>query len=182
MRHRGWVFFSLLSLAACTPSEKTELSQLALLSPAALGRTVYAQQQLDAQFNGQSWQMQGALEVTPQSLRMVGLTPLGQRLITLRWDGQKLSEERDKHLPAQIQGERILSDLQLIYWPLAALRTALPANWRVQQDQSVRRVFAAEREIIKIECATPDPWQGRCVFEHAVYGYRLTLDSQLEVQ
>ena len=169
----------LLSLGACAPQREL-LPQIPLLSPASLGRSVYAQQQLEAEFNGQSWQMQGALEVTPQGLRMVGLTPFGQRLITLLWDGQKLLEERTAHLPQTVQGERILSDVQLMYWPLPALRAALPAGWRVEQEGGVRRVFDAEREIIKIQCAIPDPWQGRCVFEHQVYGYRLTLDSQLD--
>jgi len=168
----------LLSLGACAPQPL--LPQVPLLSPSSLGRTVYAQQQLEAEFNGQSWQMQGALEVTPQSLRMVGLTPFGQRLITLLWDGQKLQEERAAQLPQTVQGERILSDLQLMYWPLPALREVLPSVWRVEQEDGLRRVFDAEREIIKIRCATPDPWQGRCVFEHQVYGYRLTLDSQLD--
>jgi len=174
------ILCALLSLNACAPSQRALLPQLALLSPASLGRTVYAQQQLQAEFNGQSWQMQGALEVTPQSLRMVGLTPFGQRLITLLWDGQKLQEERDAHLPQSVQGERILSDVQLMYWPLPALRAVLPPGWHVEQTGGVRRLFDAERALINIECTTADPWQGRCVFEHQIDGYRLTLDSQLE--
>jgi len=175
----AWIFLSLLSLSACAPRREL-LPQVPLLSPGSLGRRVYAQQQMEAEFNGQSWQMQGALEVTPQSLRMVGLTPFGQRLITLLWDGQQLQEERAAQLPQTVQGERILGDVQLIYWPLPALRAVLPAGWRVEQENGVRRVSDAERALIQIECTTPDPWQGRCVFEHLVYGYRLTLDSQLD--
>lgn len=175
----AWIFLSLLAVVACAP-QREQLPQITLLSPASLGRSVYAQQQLEAEFNGQIWQMQGALEVTPHSVRMVGLTPFGQRLITLVWDGQQLQQERAAYLPQTVQGERILSDVQLMYWPAPALRAVLPPGWRVEQEGGVRRVFDAERSLIKISCATPDPWQGRCVFEHLVYGYRLTLDSQLD--
>lgn len=170
-----------LSVSACMLQQRAPLPQMALLPPATLGHSVYAQQQLEAEFKGQSWQMQGALEVTPPSLRLVGLTPFGQRLISLLWDGRQLVEERDSHVPRSVQGKRILRDMQLIYWPLPALRTVLPPNWRVEQENGVRRVFDAERELITIECTVADPWQGRCVFMHLVYGYRLTLDSQLDV-
>ena len=170
----------LASVAGCGPLAQSTVPDAILLSPASLGRTVYAMQQIEAEYDGQSWVMQGALEVAPQALRLVGLTALGQRLITLRWDGVKLFEERDSHLPERVQGERILSDLQLVYWPERALRDGLSAAWRLEVRDGLRVLFYDDKPFINIRCTGADPWQGRCVFEHVRFGYRLTLDSALD--
>lgn len=167
-------------LASCvTPASKKREAALPLLSPATLGRTLHAVQLLTAEHDGQSWTLQVALEVTPNELRLAGLNPLGQRVITLRWDGATLAEERDARLPEQVQGERILSDLQLIYWPRAALAATLPGGWTIEEQAGERIVRQNQQAYARIRCDDADPWQGHCVFEQQRYGYRLTIDSTL---
>lgn len=164
-------------LVACT---SPPIATPPLLAPSALGRTVHASQLLAIEYDGQSWTMQGALEANPQTVRLVGLTPLGQRVISLRWDGSQLNEERDARLPAQVSGAQILSDLQLIYWPKAALTAALPATWGVDEQAGQRTFLLDAAPWIRIRCDNADALQGQCVFEHLRYGYRLIIDSRLD--
>lgn len=176
------VFFlpPIFLLASCvTPSIVKQTDEPPLLPPAALGRALHADQLLSAEYDGQSWTMQGAVETTSSEVRLAGLNPLGQRIITLRWDGMKLTEERDKHLPERIRGERILGDVQLIYWPRAALIAALPQEWTVEDTPGERIVQHDKQPFARIRCDGADPWQGRCVFEQQRHGYRLTIDSTL---
>lgn len=168
------------STTGCSQTEPGAAFELTILPPTALGRTMHATQSLTAEYNGQSWAMQGALEATSAEIRLVGLSPLGQRLITLRWDGKTLKEERDPRLPEWIKGERILGDVQLIYWPRDALAAALPAGWRIEEADGERTLLNGEAPFAHIRCDSNDPWRGRCIFEQQRYGYRLIIDSIIE--
>lgn len=169
---------SLVVITACTPITP-ETTVTPLLPPAALGRILHADQLIRAEYDSQSWIMQGAVEATAKEIRLVGLNPLGQRIIVLHWDGAKLTEERNKHFPERIKGDRILSDIQLIYWPRKALSAALSHAWTVDDKPGERVVQHDNQPFARIRCDGPDPWQGRCVFEQQRYGYLLTIDSKL---
>lgn len=171
---------ALSGVTGCFQTAPGTVSELTTLPPATLGRTVHAAQSLIIEYDGQSWSMQGALEATPAEIRLVGLSPLGQRVITLRWDGTTLTEERDARLPERIRGERILGDVQLIYWPRDALAAALPPGWRVEEANGQRTVLRDGAPFATIRCDDGDPWQGRCVFNQQRYGYRLIIDSIIE--
>ena len=74
-----------------------------------------------------------ALEVDSQSLDLVGLA-FGQRVLTLHYDGETLMSWRHSMLPTQLRGEDVLEDLQLMLWPVDAIRSALPPRWRIEES------------------------------------------------
>ena len=54
---------------------------------------------------------------------------------------RELHQQRAPWLPPAVRGERVLDDLQFALWPLEAVRGALPADWRVEDDGRERRLL-----------------------------------------
>jgi hypothetical protein len=77
------------------------------------------------------------LEADAQHVQM-GVVAMGQVAARLDWDGTTLTENRASWWPQAVSGSRILSDLQLTLWPVAAIQSALPTGWRIVEDGNVR--------------------------------------------
>ncbi|HEX9872709.1 MAG TPA: DUF3261 domain-containing protein [Candidatus Tectomicrobia bacterium] len=151
-----------------------------LLPPEALGASVRAVQQWHILSGGRSWLILSVLDVSPHGLTLVGLSGFGRRVITLRYNGVELSEEHHPRVPEELEGRRILRELQLIYWPKDAVLHALPPGWHVEDTGAERVVTNAAGTVVHIHCDGKDRWQGHCRYEDLRSGYRLAIDSQVE--
>ena len=69
---------------------------------------------------------------------MAGLGPLGNRMLSLSWDGVVLTKERDPAVPSRLPGADILRNLQLAYWPEDVLRRALQPGWDLKLETAKR--------------------------------------------
>ena len=127
-----------LALAGCAtpPPASRETPQLRL-APAALGRALNLQQHLTLQAPGREQQLDVLLEADAKHVQM-GVLALGQVAARLAWDGTTLTEDKAAWWPQAVSGARILSDLQLTLWPVAAIQAALPAGWQLAEDGDVR--------------------------------------------
>ena len=125
-------------LAGCAsaPPVSHEAPQLRL-APALLGRPLNLQQHLTLQAPGRDQQLDVLLEADAHHVQM-GVLAMGQVAARLEWDGTTLNETRAPWWPQAVSGSRILSDLQLTLWPVAAIQAALPAGWRLVEDGNVR--------------------------------------------
>lgn len=142
------------------------------LSPAALGRSVAWQQKLEFVFDGKRETVEALLEVDPEEVRLL-LHTAGQSALRLRWDGRELEHSRAEWLPAALNAERVLDDMQLVYWPLASVQAALPSDWRIDESHGVRRLHHGAVEVLRIEYPTPASAR---LIQHR-YGYRLDVQS-----
>ena len=93
------------------------------LSPAALP-PISLQQHLTVQRNGTIDEPDVVLEVNAQRLDLVGLALGRSGCSTLSYDGQILNTWRHPMFPAVVRSEDILEDIQLILWPVHAVRQA----------------------------------------------------------
>ena len=107
------------------------------LAPALLGRELNLQQHLTLQAPGRDQQLDVLLEADARHVQM-GVVVMGQVAARLAWDGVTLTEDRAPWLPQAVSGSRILSDLQLTLWPVAAIQAALPAGWQLGEAGNVR--------------------------------------------
>jgi hypothetical protein len=146
------------------------------LPPAALGTSISLHQHLSAEYEGGTYELDAALEIDSQRLELVGLA-LGQRVLALRYDGQKLQSWRHGRLPPQIRDEDVLEDLQLTLWPIDAIRQALPSGWRIEETGLRRTLLAAEIPVAVIDYSSQPPWSGKVVFVNLRYRYRLSIES-----
>lgn len=136
-------------------------------------------QVLHGAFGDRDIQLQTAITVQPEAVTVVGVTALGLRAFTLKYDGAQLHEQRAAELPASITARQLLNDVQFAFWPLDALRAVLqPAGWEVSEPQAgTRRLRHAGRLIAEVHYADADPWNGRLWLSNFAYGYSLSIAS-----
>lgn len=148
---------------------------LAPLAPQTLGSSITVRQQITAHFGDDTRQLQVALKVAPRDLKLIGLTALGQRLFTLSWNGQRAEVTSAVEPLADIDPAHILADLQLAYWPLPALRAALPADLRLEQYGTARVLWRNDQLLWFASSETADRWGSTLTLYNAQAGYRLTV-------
>lgn len=169
----------LLLLGGCAGTARrpaAELPPLAL-SPASLGAAVALQQRLEVRHGGRLQHAQALLEIDADSLRLVLLAG-PKRLLTVHWDGIELTQQRDPALPEALSAQRFLADIQLAYWPTAAIRAALPADWTLLEDGATRTLRYQDQTVLVIESDASVRWLGRILIARPS-GHRLQIDSVL---
>jgi hypothetical protein len=142
------------------------------LSPASLGHDLAVQQRLQIVAHGQSQTLDALLEVDAQQLRL-GVQALGQSALTLQWDGKTLQQQRADWLPPVLSGDRVLFDLQLVFWPAEAIRSALPSDWSLQESAGQRHLLHAGTEVVRVNFVAAD----RAVLTQLLDDYSLDITS-----
>lgn len=87
-------------------------------------------------------QLDTLLQVDARRLQLAGLA-LGQRVLTLQWDGRELNVKRHPMLPAAVDPARVLRDVALVFAPLPALQAALPEGWTLSEADNARTLRQA---------------------------------------
>ena len=146
------------------------------LPPAALPTPMALQQRLTFS-HGQRTQTVDALVESDASATRVVVHAQGQVALRLDWDGNELQQQRASWLPAALEGERVLNDLQLAYWPLAAIRSALPEGWSASEHEDQRSLDKDGVRIVSIRHVSPNQVE---LQQHSL-GYSLRIESA-EVQ
>jgi len=161
----------LASGCAGTPAPAARDVPQLRLAPAQLGHPLALLQHIDVQAAGNARQIDVDLEADAGHVRLAVLA-LGQVAAKLDWDGTTLDETRAPWWPAQVSGARILSDLQLTYWPVAAVNAALPSGWVLTERDGRRELRQGEELVttIALHGAVVDLEQRRAP-------YRLTITS-----
>jgi hypothetical protein len=166
---------SLIFGACAVPAHQPARLRLKL-APSALGESISLQQHLTVERNGKVDELEAVLEVDPWRLDLVGLA-LGQRVLTLHYDGQILNAWRHPLFPPEVRDEDILEDLQLILWPADAVRQALPGGWRIEENGARRTLLIGEMPVTVIDYSGEPRWNGKIELSNLRYQYRLIIQS-----
>jgi hypothetical protein len=168
---------SLLAACAHAPREPAGPAPRAL-APVSDVSPRSASQVIHAAYGERTATLRTALEVSASDIRLVGVTATGQRLFTASYDGQTVNAERGAFVPADLQPERVLADMQLALWPLPALQQALGSAYEVAEPfAGVRRLRRDGRLVAEVHYAGSDPWSGRLWLVSFEHGYSLTVDT-----
>ena len=176
MCNRIAVFVMMVLLVGCAtkPSIPDRLSLQ--LAPADLGESIALQQHLTVERNGKMDELDAALEIDDSHLQLVGLA-LGQRVLSLSYDGNKLTSWRHFMLPKQVREEDILEDIQLTLWPLDSIRKALPPGWHIE-DTELQRILTMDGNVVyRINYSSMPRWSGTVKLENYRYHYSLIIQS-----
>ena len=180
MIRRYIVFYvaALLLLGGCiSPLPQQSPARLDLkLTPAALGAAISLQQRLTVEREGRVDYLEAALEIDDSHVSMIGLA-LGQRVMSFKFDGKELKSWRHALLPQQVRAEDVLEDIQLTYWPAAAVRAALPAGWRVEEVGMRRTLWSGDAKVMIIDYSSEPRWNGKVELTNLRYNYQLTIHS-----
>ncbi|QIY81741.1 DUF3261 domain-containing protein [Chromobacterium violaceum] len=173
--------FAALLLAACQSAPPSASLPAISLTPASLGEDLSLTQRLspgplEARHGQASPPLDVQLEVADGMLRLAGLA-LGQRILTLSWDGKALQSQRSPLLPSSVDEARIVRDIQLAYWPLSALRAVLPPGWTLDEENGARVLRQNGEEALRVTSQASPAWRGHSELTNRREGYRLSIDS-----
>jgi len=151
-----------------------------LLAPSSLGVDRTANQIVRGAFGEREMTLTCVVTVKDGVMTVVGLSAMGIRLFTLRYDGVQTTIENTLPIPPQLTPERLLGDLQLVYWPLSVLDKSLQvAGWQVSEPTpGTRRLRRDNRLIAEVHFAGVDAWQGRSWLVNLEHGYTLSIESK----
>ena len=166
-----------LALAGCAAHSQAARLRLQL-APATLGASISLQQHLTVERGGRIDELEAALEIDAERIDLVALA-MNQRVLSLHYDGRSLDSWRHPALTVELRAEDVLADLQLTLWPLEALRQALPAGWRIEENGLRRILLAGEVPVTEINYSGEPRWNGKIVVSNLRYRYRLTIESVL---
>lgn len=169
--------------AAAPPSVWAPQSeQPPLLAPDTLGGSRDTQQILRAAFGEHEASLRSVVRVSPERIQMVMLTAMGQRAMSVEWNGRDWKVETAPMVPSAMRPEWLVADMQLALWPLATLQAAYkPAGWDVTEPGGgVRRLRHDGKLVAEVAYADADPWHGRYWISNFRYGYALSVQAEAE--
>jgi hypothetical protein len=180
---RTWIAtMALLAIAGCaTAPQSPQLSEVRpLVSPASLGTERAVNQVVRGAIGAREVTINCVVNVKDGTMTVVGLSAMGMRLFTIRHDGTEVHAEKGPAMPEQLTPERLLADLQVVFWPLASLQKPLQeAGWQVSEPApGTRRLRRGDRLIAEVHYSDQDPWAGRSWLVNLEYGYSLQIDSK----
>ncbi|MDZ7918802.1 MAG: DUF3261 domain-containing protein [Rhodoferax sp.] len=173
-------------LVACTPQRPaTGIVPELRLSPASFGASLSLTQRLTVVriSNGaqplaaQAPVLDAVLEVTPDALQLIAMA-IGQRLMTLKWDGKELQLRRSPMLPAEVDASHILRDVQLLYWPVEVIRSHLQPGWSLVESAQQRQLLLNGKMQVDIRYSDALRWSGQADLNNLAEGYRLQVESR----
>lgn len=176
MRRRLLLAATLL-LASCAHVQHRPSPSPALrLAPATLDASLSLQQRLTVRHGARTQRADALLEVDDNTLRLVLLVG-PKRMLTLMFDGESVEETRDPALPEALAGERFVDDIQLAYWPAAAIRSVLPPGWTLDESPLRRTLRQDGAAAVEVHYSQATRWLGHIEIHHLRQDYRLSIDS-----
>jgi hypothetical protein len=170
-----------LLLAACQTLPPPATLPALQLAPAEFGAELSLAQRLTvtdapAEPDGAlvERQLDTLLQVDARQLQLAGLA-LGQRVLTLRWDGRDLAVQRHPMLPAAVDPARVLRDIALVFAPLPALRAALPDGWTLDEANGQRTLRQAGAPRLTVRYLDG---RARVEIDNHAERYRLRIESR----
>lgn len=166
---------ALLSLAACAPPATrppADGAPLFALAPSALPGGLAEQQRLSFEHGDRRETVDAMVQADAGAVRLV-IHAQGQVALRLDWDGEQLTQKRMPWVPETLDGARVLSDLQLVFWPAEALRAQLPAGWTLDEEGARRTLRDAHGTVAWVEREDADTR----VLHQVRLRYRLRIDS-----
>lgn len=169
----AWLALALLPGCAPPPTRPpVDAAPLFALAPSALPGGLAEQQRLSFQHRDRRDTVDAQVEADADAVRLV-IHGQGQVALRLQWDGEQLVQTRRPGLPDSLDGARVLSDLQLVFWPAGALRAALPDGWTLVEAGGLRTLSDAQGTVARVERKAP----GVRVLDQLRLGYRLQIES-----
>ena len=184
----------LLLLASCSNLSMRNLTVVEIANDVSIDLAIEGSlpgnrvvtQKVIATHNGEEHQLLAQIEIENDTLTMVGLSALGNRLFSVIYANGELTQQSSPLIIRTIAAEYMLADFLLCYWSIDLLETRLAATTlRVQQDlfENGKRTFyrgdfyPGAKAVIEIDYQYKDPWQGRVTYHHIERDYTLVIET-----
>ena len=166
------VLFFAAGMAACA-LPRAEAPMLLRLAPSSLGREIAVVQRVQVQGGGKALSLDVALEVDSASVHMA-VMELGLTVARLKWDGRHMTQSTVPGWPDAVSAERVLHDMQLVWWPADVVRAALPEGWSLEETPLARTLRLRGRAVTIVRAVAP----GHIEVQQPAQGYTVQIYSQ----
>ena len=176
-----WPWIALLALCACVSAPPNPARPARpLVAPATLGAERIVNQVVRGAFGSRELTFNCVVTVKDGAMTLIGTNSLGLRLFTIRYDGKIVQSEMAPAMQEPLLSEKLLADLQLVFWPSGILIEPLrQAGWQLTEPASgIRRLRRGEQLVAEAHYSSTDPWSGRSWLVNFEFGYSLQIDSQ----
>ena len=170
-------------LVACdgTPARSGEERTVTLLlQPSTLGMELSMMQRmrvrLDAFPDAPSLELEVAFEADASSVRLA-ILQLNHTVARLDWDGTRIEHQLAPGWPTVVRAERVLSDLQMVWWPLTAILGELAQGWTVRESGTIREFLHGDKVVTTVSVTSSRSIE----LIQAEEGYRVILTTDGEV-
>ena len=147
-------------LSSCALLNKFAITGQPELMPVAgpVGPSRRVVQQITALWPNRKETFLCVLELDKQHIAMAGLTNAGISLFNLTYDGKTVVSDKSPLLPDPVAPELIITDLQLVYWPVSVLQKNLrDSPWRLEVESNHRRLYYQGVKTVEVNYLSPDP-------------------------
>jgi hypothetical protein len=156
------MFFLLFNalLSSCAVLNKLDVFKQPELLPMAppVGPSRRVVQQITVLWQDRKETFLCVLELDEQRIAVAGLTNEGVSLFNLTYDGKTTLMDKSALLPNSLAPEVIITDLQLVYWPVTVIQQSLSASsWRLEADIDQRRLYYQDNKMVEVHYLSPDP-------------------------
>ncbi len=169
-----FVILCCFMLGACGTHQlaSQEPPALILLPPAELTGELLLKQKITFAARGSEQQFLVIARLTRQRSKLVVLLPVGQQLLTLDYDGDRLLQT--DYSQAKIPGREILASMQFALWPEQALRRHYSPNdgWRVEIADRERNLLTSSGPVLRITHDTES-----LVVDNHLHDYRVVIQT-----
>lgn len=171
----------LMLLLACAAAPRVPAPELVddfrlRLSPASLGSELQLSQRITLIRGDERRSFEAQFEADPRSVRIAAVA-MGQTVASLSWDGSSFEHRSSAHLPSVVTPARILSDVQLAWWPAKALQGGLPAGYSLQETEGQRSVLHHGIPFASVSYQGTGPAWSHVRLTHHRDGYALDIES-----
>jgi hypothetical protein len=175
---RYWLLLASLWLSGCAQMGGSQQPEHvpALLAPELLGVDVQVSQRLAFTRDGRAQSLLIVWSQQAGKLQLVGLTPQGQTVFSVGYDGRQLDQQARVPLPPGLSARRLLQELQWAYWPREAIvRELATSGWSFAQTAGQRLVTGPHGEQLSYTFSGGE-FPASLQLEHS-QGYRLHIDT-----
>ena len=123
-----------------------------LLEPASGDMSVQLNQRMTLTMDERRHHMMMVTRFTDKQTRVTSFTITGQRLLDVVHEDGKVSHWQSEQVDRDIPARWLLTQLQLAYWPEAALRNAYGAPWVFSQDDTHRALHLEDELLVMVSC------------------------------
>jgi|LakMenEpi03Aug12_release.lakeMendotaPanAssembly.Ray.scaffolds.fasta_scaffold238412_2 hypothetical protein len=131
-------------LSSCARLDSLNFNGIQFVS---IGSPRHIEQVVTAKWQGVERRLICVLEIDDTHLSLAGLDETGFSLFSLHYDGNQLILNKDQLLNIDVDPTRILSDLQIIYWPVESLKKTLNGFSNIAVIDNGRIFYGYDNEV-----------------------------------
>jgi uncharacterized protein DUF3261 len=137
-------------------------------------------QSLNIEHEGHVLTLMAVIESDGMMVTVVGLSPLGQRILRITWTQGKIAQETDPNITVPIDGSAILRDVVFAHWPVQALQKVFAhTDWQIIQKKQARILLWHGHPWMTVESLSiaADASAESILVNHLIEGYQVRVTT-----